>query len=268
MPASSDGIVTASLMADGLTVKLAVDFGVAGSPLSGNATTVYGVAVTELTTGNQVRGMSVAAAGATTGVDHEAPLGVSLSYQAAALDAHGAKLTTSTAASITVPVPATGKGTWLKSLATPALSCNVITGMLPTWSADISTGVLQVIGRPDPVVVQDVREYESGTLEVLTRTSSEEAALLALLKSPGPYLLQWPASGSADRYVTVGKYDRKRTSNQFGDPYRLWTLPLTQVARPAVAGWSVAIPGRTYADTAATLATYAARTGTYAARTQ
>jgi len=265
--ASSDGVVTPSVMSDGVTVRLVVDFTATGSPIKATAaTTVYSVSVTEQATGNQVRGISSAPGGAVVGVDGEAPQGVALSYVAQAFGASGNLLATSTAASLTVAVPATGKGTWLKSLGTPSLSCNVYAATLPAWSADIATAVIQVIGRSDPIVVQDVRQYETGTLEALTRTAADEGALRALLASPGPYLLQWPASGSADRYVTVGKVDRKRTSNQFSDPNRVWTLPLTQVARPPVTGWSVAIPGKTYADTQAALATYAARTGTYLSR--
>jgi len=264
---SSDGVVTATVDATTPSIKLVVDFTATGSAIKATAaTTVYTVTVTEQTTGQQVRGISSAPGGAIVGIDGEAPFATGLSYVAKAFGVTGNLLATSTAAAITLPVPATGMGTWLKSLATPSLSCNVTTQTLPTWEDDIAQGVIRVKNRPDPIVVSDVRQFDTGTLTVVTKSAAAEAALLALLKSSGPYLLQMPNAGTADRYVTVGKVSRSRPSNQFSDSWRVWTLPLTQVVRPPVVGWSVAVPGKTYADTQAAAPLYSNRTGTYLLR--
>lgn len=267
MAVSSDGVVTATVDTTTASIKLAVNFVAAGSPIAGTAaTTVYSVSVTEQASGNQVRGISSAPGGVINGIDHEPLFATSLSYVAKAYGVTGNLLATSTAASITLPLPVSSPQTWLKSLSTPSMSCLVWTVTLPEWGADVAQGVIRVMGRPDPIVVQDVRQFETGTLEVLTMSSAAEATMQALLNTAGPYLLQMPGSGSPDRFVTVGSATWKRTTNGFSDPNRVWTLALTRVGRPPVAGWSVAIPGKTYADSQAALPLYSNRTGTYLSR--
>lgn len=266
MPASSDGVVSTTLLSDGTTQRIVVDFSVAGSPIAGTVGNVSTVTVTEQTSNYTVRSLTgvYAPGGSAVGVDHEALFSASLSYVARAYNPAGTLLGTSTAAAVTTPTPVAGS--WLKSLATPSLSQSFKTATEPEWSADITQAVIQVIGRPDPIVVQDVRQYESGTIEVYTSTAAGEAAMLALLAAPGPYLLQQPGHGSSDKYVTVGKYTRKRTTNRAGDLWRVWTLPVQRVARPDPLGWQVADPGRTYADSTAAYPLYSNRTGTYLAK--
>ncbi len=269
MPASSDGVVTVTILPDLTTVRVAVDFTTAGSPLTALAASrVFTVTVSESLTGRVVRGLSRAMApGAVAGgADHEAPFGVAQSYVATAYDVAGVLLASSAAAAITVANPVFGFATWIKSLTTPSLSVNVKTVIIPDWTAPIPEGVLRVIGRADPIVVQDIRQYETGTLEVLTQSPGAEAALTALLASPGPYLLQMPGFGTADRCVTVGSVVRKRPVNKATETWRTWSLPLTQVARPSVVGSRVSVPGHTYADSSAAWPLYSSRTGTYSSR--
>jgi len=268
VPTSSDGVVTVATLPDLTTVRVAVNFATAGSPLAASFADVSTVTVTESLTGRVVRGLSraVAPGAAAGGVDHEAPFGVAQSYVATAYNVVGSMLASSAVAAITVANPVFGFATWIKSLTTPSLSVNVKTVIIPDWTAPIPEGVLRVIGRADPIVVQDVRQYESGTLEVLTQSPSDESALTALLASPGPYLLQMPGFGTADRYVTVAVVVRKRLVNKATETWRTWSLPLTQVARPSVVGSRVSIPGHTYADSAAVWPLYSNRTGTYSSR--
>ncbi len=268
MPTSSDGVVTVTILPDLTTVRVAVDFATAGSPLAASFAGVSTVTVTESLTGRVVRGLSraVAPGAVAGGADHEAPFGVAQSYVATAYDVAGVLLASSAVAAITVANPVFGFATWIKSLTTPSLSVNVKTVIIPDWTAPIPEGVLRVIGRADPIVVQDVRQYESGALEVLTQSPAAEAALTALLASPGPYLLQMPGYGTADRYVTVGAVGRKRPVNKATETWRTWMLPLTQVARPSVVGSRVSVPGHTYADSSAAWPLYASRTGTYLSR--
>lgn len=267
--ASTDGVVTSLLMPQYAAIRLVVDFTVAGSPIHTTAaTTVYAVTVTEQNTGYVVRGLSSASApgGAAVGWDGEAPFGVALSYVAQAFDASGNLLATSATAVTNVQPPASGVATWIKSLTTPSLSVIVETSQIPAWDADIAQGVIRPIGATYPIVVSDVRQAEVATLTVLTREPSDRDALLALLATPGPYLLQQPGFDTADRFVTVGKVSRKRSTNLASETFREWTLPLTAVARPDPGGWSVAIPGHTYADSAVSMPLYSNRTGTYLQR--
>jgi hypothetical protein len=263
---SSDGVASAKLVSAYAGIQLWVDFSGSGSSLAGSTGLIYSITVTEQTSGNVVRGLSNAAApgGAVAGFDHEPLFGVGLSYVAQAFDVTGALLGSSTAAAITLPSPA-GFAVWMKSLSNPLLSVMVDVAAAPQWSADIAEGVIQVIGRPDPIVVQDVRQYETASAQVFTQTAAAEAALVALLASPGPYLMQFPGLGLADRYVTVGKYDHQGVASS-PDPFRVWNLALRQVGRPNPAGWSVPIPGHSYADSTASAPLYSGRTGTYAQR--
>lgn len=281
MAVSSDGVVTATASAPTASIKFTINWTVAGSPIAATAattvstTTVYGatsaaILATAGTPGSaawSVRSLTndYAPGGARTGIDHEAPFGT-LFYKAQAFDTTGALLATSTSATLSL-TSATTYATWLKSLTTPSLSQAIDTAEAPEWTLPISQAQIAVIGRRDLVTVQDVRQYEQSTLTAFTSTSAGEDALTALLITPGPYLLQMPGYGEPDRYVTVGTATCKGVGTSV-DPMRTWQLPLTRTVRPAPTGWSVAVPGETYADTAAALATYAARTGTYASRSQ
>jgi hypothetical protein len=274
--ASSDGVVTATVDAATASIRLAVNFAAAGSPIvSTAATTVYTVTVTEQTSGNQVRGTSSAPGGVINGIDHEAVFGYPLSYVATAYGVSGNLLATSPAAAVTLPAPAAGTNSvWLKSLSTPSQS-QAVRGSRGTGGSGelqlargITQGTIWVQGRPDPIVVSDVRRYPAGTITVRTVGDTAGQALDALLASPGPYLLQMPTVGEPDRYVTIGN-----VTPTVINPYaaaakrvRLWPLPIQAVDRPAVAGWSVAIPGKTYADSQAALPLYSNRTGTYLSR--
>lgn len=268
MASSSDGVVTATVDAATASILLAVDFTVTGSPVaSGSRSSINAVAVTEVGTGRPVRGMYKGSApgGVIAGIDHEAPFGSPLSYVAVAYNGAGVALGMSASVGITVPVPTTGDA-WLKSLATPGASLNLDASAANEleWSRDIAEGRIQVIGRPDPIVIQDVRRFGTATISFMTESPAKAVALEALLSRPGPYLLQMPRVGEPDRYVTVGSYSSKLLNPyDLTHPVRVWSLPLTQVVRPDTAGWSVAIPGHTYDDSSARWPLYSNRTGTY-----
>lgn len=269
MAVSSDGVVTATVDATTASIKLAINFLASGSPITSTAaTTVYAVTVTEQASGRQVRGISSAPGGVINGIDHEALFATSLSYVAKAYGVSGNLLATSTAAAVTLATPTTGDA-WLKSLSTPSasLSLDAIAANELEWSRDISESRIQVIGRPDPIVIQDVRRYGTATISFITESAAKAAALDALLTLPGPFLLQMPRVGEPDRYVTVGP-SSSRLLNPYDltHPTRVWPLPLTQVTRPPVIGWSVTIPGKTYADSTAAFPLYSNRTGTYLSR--
>lgn len=278
MPSSSDGVLTATTDPATASVQLTVNFTATGSPISGTAaTTVYAVTVTEQNSARGVRGLTAASApgGAAAGIDHEATFAAGLSYVAAAFNAKGTLLATSGAVVTSLPAPAAGTASvWLKSLATPTLSQAVRGARNSGGGGDlqfprgIAQGTIWVQGRPDPIVVSDVRRYPAGTLTVRTVGDTAGNALDALLGAPGPYLLQMPTVGEPDRYVTIGDVT-PTVVNPFASAanrVRLWALPIQAVRRPDPAGWSVAVPGHTYADSAARWPLYSARTGSYLSR--
>lgn len=233
-----------------------------------NASVSYRPAYDRLTirrsTGMVIRGLdNVSAPGGrhTKGYDNEAPRGVAITYQATI--SNGLASITSTTASVTV----TSDGNaWLSHLTKPALSMPVTVRELPTWENGVEESVSSELGGYWYLVTQGSRNADTGTLEVMTRSSTERAALTALLLAGGPFLLQCPATwDEPDRYFTVGAVPRRRLVRTGADLYRVFELPLTEVARPSTTGSSVAYPGHTYADSAAATALYSGVSGTYGA---
>lgn len=214
----------------------------------------------------RVRGLDnvPAPGGGATGFDHEAPLGVLCTYQASIYSTAGVLVMTTTTATATVAAAA--YVVWLKSLSNPALSVAVRVMAFPAWAQDIAEGVFRVMGRANPVTVDDVRQSGTGTMVLKTNTTAEIAALRALLAAPGPYLLSSALAAEDDVYVSVAAHTRTRMTMVASDGLRTVQLPMTQVDRPATSGVPVAIPTHTYADSTTALPLYSNRTGLYSAR--
>lgn len=253
---SSDGVLTGTFDPNSMSVLLTVKFG----SVTG-ITTITVVRANQDGTTATVRGFDARSmpGGALAGIDHEAPMNTTCRYQATVTTSAGA-VTTSTQITMLLPVLTTA---WLKNLRAPALSASLVVETYPQWKYAITQGVFAVVGRPDPVVFSDVRQYGTGDLAVYTLTQPDEATLTALLGTTDPFLLQFDTTvGRPDCYVTVGNvtYTQEAPS---GDPFRSWMLSLTQVGRPPTAGSRVTIPGHAYTDSTRRWVTYSARTGTY-----
>ena len=85
-----------------------------------------------------------------------------------------------------------------------------------------------------PVVVSDVLQAGTSTISVLTRTSADETALRKVCAAP-VLLLQAPSTsgyGWGSRYVAPGSLQETRVTIGKLSTNRLWTLALTEVARP------------------------------------
>jgi hypothetical protein len=226
---------------------------------------VTGVSVSRAD-GTVVRGLYVASApgGVASGIDHEAPLGVAVVYNAIALNSVGSIVLSSTTATATISGITAG---WLKSLTFPSLSVAFTTQTAPDWDFDSTQSVNTVVGRSDLVAVDDVRQYPSGSLTVVTTTTAQQAALQTLLSSPGPYLVQWATGANEpDRFVNVGKVTVTRPTKQVTSPDRYFTLPIAAVARPTAQYSRASRPGHSYANSGATWALYSNRTSTYGSR--
>jgi hypothetical protein len=209
-----------------------------------------------------VRGLDNATApgGMTNGIDHEAPLGAAQTYTAVATNG----LATVSSTTATASVAAVAGFAWLKSLRTPSLSVQVMPQKWPDWSLGIAQSVLPVLDSKFPSVNDGTRQARSGAFTVLTRTLTELANLEALLNSGGPYLLQPTAqSGEPDMYVRVGAAVPARVAGISSEQTRAWQLPLTVVKRPSTGGSTVALPGRTFADSLIAHPLFSDRSGTF-----
>lgn len=269
MTTSSDGYLVATVDPTYAGVLLAVNFTGAAGIAAGDTVTVT-QAATDPNSGVaqavNVRGLDRlnAPGGVVAGYDAEAPTGAVCTYTATAYNAAGTVIVSSTTATAEVSAPATQ--VWLKALATPSLSQLVTVQTYPDWAYGINQGTFQVIGREDQVIKSDVRQSGTGTLSVKVTTAAALTALMTLLKSPGPYLMQAPGFGDPDQYVQAGAIQPGRLVHAAGEPLRMVSVPLTVTGRPATAGSSVAIPGHTYADSLVRWPLYSSRTGTYLSR--
>ncbi|MFH8804047.1 hypothetical protein ACH4F6_31415 [Streptomyces sp. NPDC017936] len=186
--------------------------------------------------------------------DHEAPLGQPVSYYAEARNASGIVVSTRVSSTVTLDAGDVQYG-WLKDPGNPQRNVRVMIAQAPDWQRPITQTVHRVRGATMPVVLTDVRGSLEGDLAVYTQSDDERAALHWLL-DPGSILL-WqaaPGHGVDDMYVSVGQVTEARGGGVASDPWRTWTLPLTQVAQPVTVGVASSA-GRTGYDVLAENAT-------------
>lgn len=104
----------------------------------------------------------------------------------------------------------------------------------------------QILGQSLPITTTSGPRMGNKLQAVVgVRTAAQEQALMGLLADGTPILFRAPASypiGLEEGYYSVGDITRGRLSQRLGDTMRDFTLPLTQVQRPAISvqntGWS------------------------------
>src|SRR4051812_9562884 len=75
----------------------------------------------------------------------------------------------------------------------PALSVKSILSELSEMTRDVRTEVHYPLGRPDPVVVAQVRQYPSGSVSFLSFTDADRRAIVSLLTQAAVFCLQTDA---------------------------------------------------------------------------
>lgn len=96
--------------------------------------------------------------------------------------------------------------------------------------------VLRPLGRPDPIVVTDVRPYPSGTLDLVTLTA-EDRDWLGRLLATGRIIGLRPHSPQyglpIPAYLHVGRVTMARVVRRVTAPERRWRLDVQVVREPA-----------------------------------
>ncbi|MEV0726001.1 hypothetical protein AB0I37_24885 [Micromonospora purpureochromogenes] len=159
-------------------------------------------------------------------------------------------------------VPVLG-GVWLKNVAKPFLNRMVTVLDYSDVERPARSGVFDVIGRSDPVAINDVRGSREWTLEVLTQTSAEADDFDLVLASGDPLLVHVPADCDVPGgYVTIGNTRQRRTARRSNR--RVFDLPCKAVVPPgpdvmgATATWQTVLSTyATWADLLAAHATWA-----------
>lgn len=194
--------------------------------------------------------------GVAYGFDHEAPLGVVVTYSAqgytAADVATGAPveavLSTSTVAAHMA---------WVKSITEPSLSRVLMVAAIGPLARRRRRETFEVLGRSNLVTQSRGLSGREGRLEVLALSMTEADDIDALL-SQDTLLVQFPPQlGILDLYASVGDV----TPTPVG-PRRMavqrWETTITEKDRPSTAGSGLRAPGWSWDAAAATWADWGA----------
>jgi hypothetical protein len=254
---SPDGWLTAVVDETWAGVALSVDY-TAGTPLA-DAADVRKVRIMRQDPGAPVavpvRGADTAWAveGVGPAYDHEAPLGVGVTYSAQPQYADGTWGPVSSLG-VELPAPDAPADVWIKSLDEPGASVRVTVSSWPQLSWESRIEQANVSGSPFPVAAQDVYTA-AGSEIVLDAEDSAIEAVRDLLTTPGVYLLQTcPEYRRPDAFVLFGSPAEALDVGPTGS--RTFTASVLQVARPSTLGQRMRMPGWSYDALAAQYATY------------
>jgi hypothetical protein len=158
--------------------------------------------------------------------DYEFPVDVPITYRVRSYNVSDVLQQTFTTA-----ITQTQGDVWLKAPARPFLNRSVIVTGVGEVTRQARNGIFPIVGRSFPVGVADLRQSRQFSIEVMTETDGEEEALDFLLMSGETVLLQVPDGFPVPSlYAVIG--DAVITEPARGDPTKLFTLPLTEVAPP------------------------------------
>lgn len=203
-----------------------------------------------------VRGMTLQplSGGTFIGWDFETPIKQPVSYIAYAYDANDLD----TPLDRTTPVSVTWntEQTWIKDPLEPGRNMPIEVERMPEYTYDSRSGVFEVVNRPDPVVVTEVRSSAKGDL-VLHTNDQAERDRFHLLTSPGHVLLLQDSqrSGVGNMYLAVLGLKEQRIADHRDETARRWVLSYVETRAPAGENPSAFV---TYADLAALFPSYQA----------
>ena len=195
--------------------------------------------------------------------DHEAPLNVPLAYYIEIYSAPGTLASTRSSPGVSLTL-ADANEAWLKDPGNPQRNTKVLVSKPPDWQRPIEQSSYIVRGRRNKVILSGQRQGLEGDLVIWTRSDEERRALHLLLDSGNTLLWQAvPGLGVDDMYVNVAQVTESRVGGPAQEPWRTWTLPLTEADMPITTGVNGA-RGRTWQDILTEFATWQDVLNTYA----
>lgn len=180
-----------------------------------------------------VRGMNLQplSGGLFVGWDYEAPIGVQVTYLAAIYAAADTvnPLAVSNAATLTY----TTAYAWLKDPFEPIRNMAVTIGDMSQYTYDSRTGVHQVMGRPAPITVGEVRSSAADTVTILTSTQEDRDRFHYITASGHPLLLQsTQQSGIGNMYLAPTRVTETRLVKTGSRTERSWAVDYQEVDMP------------------------------------
>jgi hypothetical protein len=192
--------------------------------------------------------------------DYEFPVGQLITYRVRSFTGDDVAAVTTTC-QITVELDQV----WLKSIGRPFLNQAVDCVLNPSPIVrQARNSILPIVGRSYPVAVTDVRSSRQTPLRVVTQTTAERQDLDLLIASGDPIFVHTPENHPLPtQYAVIGDTAEARpVLNRLCDAdWRLWDLPLTEVAAPgpdvvgSTSTWQTVV--NTYATWADVLAAHA-----------
>ena len=157
---------------------------------------------------------------------------------------------------------------WLKDVFRPFLNRKLdCTPNQSSIGRRSRTGIFDIVNRSYPVAVTDLHSSREFALEVITQTTSERRDFDLVMSTGDIFFIQAPPeSPTPSTYVIIQDTDERRPlrNRVCGNDWRVFTLPLVEVARPspeiaAVTGtWQTVINTyTTWGDVMAAHATWA-----------
>lgn len=163
--------------------------------------------------------------------DYEFPVGVPITYRVRSFTDSGT-LGVTTTCQITVNLDAV----WFKSIGRPFLNQVMDCVLNPTpFVRRARNGVLPILRRSYPVATTDLRGAREVTVQVVTQTTQQREDLDLLLASGDPIFVQTPAGYPLPTmYVVIDDTAENRPirNRSCDNDWRLWELPMIEVAAP------------------------------------
>lgn len=181
--------------------------------------------------------------------DYECPLDQAVYYRATSTERAGSVVTT---ALITL---GSQDRFWFKNIARPYLNIAVRVKDRGNRTLEDRRGILRPPLRPDPIVVNQIRQLDAGTIAMYCADQATETAIRALLADGDPVLLQYPGNaGGESLYLSIGPVAADPISRITVDLQRTIGLPFDQIGRPP--GAAAGDPDSQYADLGESYSTY------------
>jgi hypothetical protein len=178
-------------------------------------------------------GLLTPSSGVAFAYDTEVGNGVSVRYRARALNIITEFTTYSTWSSATTADSWESTSWWLKSVSYPVLNMPIRVDSQPSINRPARQGIFDVLGRPDPIVVTDVRSTGRGDIRFMLDDAADQADLDALLDLGEPLLIQAPPTDHwIDRFVVFGDHTRARGVDKAKVGWTFDSLPWVEVAEP------------------------------------
>lgn len=180
--------------------------------------------------------------------DYEAPAGLPVWYWVQFRDSDGTGRATQSTRTVTAPAPEDPTYVWVKSPGLPALNSSAQVVAPVSWSRAARESRYDIVGRSSPVVRTDARASRTGSLQLYAWDAADHQAFADLLSAGLPVLIQAHQGRGMDGnlYASVGDASAEPIDGPPEDPSWVWSLELTEIARPSGALQGSA--GRTWDD--------------------